>query len=123
MLMLKSPLQLHSIANITTVNDQLNQKILGNYQLLNLSITSEDLLHMTLQEPEIYVAMGNEQTTVVENHLVNQNNMKLEAVNQFINRIMLLHTEQFTYQDEVYISSILQKLGIMDVSSFIYERG
>lgn len=121
MLMLKSPLQLHSIANITTVNDQLNQKILGNYQLLNLSITSEDLLHMTLQEPEIYVAMGNEQTTVVENHLVNQNNMKLEAVNQFINRIMLLHTEQFTYQDEVYISSILQKLGIMDVSSFITQ--
>ncbi len=121
MLMLKSPLQLHSVAQITTVNDQLNEKIRGNYQLLNLSISAEDLFHMTLQEPDIYVAMGNEQTMAVENNLINQNNLKIEAVNQFINRIMLLHTDQFTYQDEVYITSFLQKIGIVDVASFVKQ--
>ena len=121
MLMLKSPLQLHSAAQITTVNDQLNEKIRGNYQMLNLSISAQDLFHMTLQEPDIYVAMGNEQTMAVENNLINQNNLKIEAVNQFINRIMLLHTDQFTYQDEVYITSFLQKIGITDVASFVKQ--
>lgn len=121
MLMLKSPLQLHSAAQITTVNDQLNEKIRGNYQLLNLSISAQDLFHMTLQEPDIYVAMGNEQTMAVENNLISQNNLKIEAVNQFINRIMLLHTDQFTYQDEVYITSFLQKIGITDVASFVKQ--
>lgn len=121
MLMLKSPLQLHSAAQITTVNDQLNEKIRGNYQMLNLSISAQDLFHMTLQEPDIYVAMGNEQTMAVENNLISQNNLKIEAVNQFINRIMLLHTDQFTYQDEVYITSFLQKIGITDVASFVKQ--
>lgn len=121
MMMLKGPLQLYTTTPILTYSDQLGSKILGNYSLLSLSITPQDLLYMTMQEPEIYVGQENNATVLVENHISNCHQDNLEFMNQFINRIMLVDTPQFTYQDEVFVSTVLQKLGITNISGFISQ--
>ena len=121
MLMLKGPLQLYTTNPILTYSDQLGSKILGNYSLMSLSITPQDLLHITMHEPEIYVEQENGGTVLIENHISNTHQDNLEFMNQFINRIMLVDTPQFTYQDEVFVSTVLKKLGIMNISEFISQ--
>ena len=121
MIMLKGPLQLYTTNPILTYSDQLGSKILGNYRLMSLSITPQDLLHITMQEPEIYVEQENDGTVLIENHISNTHQDNLEFMNQFINRIMLVDTPQFTYQDEVFVSTVLKKLGIMNISEFISQ--
>ena len=121
MIMLKGPLQLYTTNPILTYSDQLGSKILGNYSLMSLSITPQDLLHITMQEPEIYVEQENGGTVLIENHISNTHQDNLEFMNQFINRIMLVDTPQFTYQDEVFVSTVLKKLGITNISEFISQ--
>lgn len=97
-------------------------RINDNYKLMRSQINSEDLLHAFTQAPEVFLAEGD--TTNIFNSTVNVSNtqkQKLEVLNNLINRILIMDGTQFTYQDNVYISSVLNKLGINDVQSFITQ--
>lgn len=119
MLITKNPLTLQSISDFGIYSDSLGEKIYGNYQVFAAAIGGEDLIHMTMQEPDIYVGIQNNGPFLVDNQIHADNHVRLELVNQLINRIMLYDTPEFTYQDEVFVASVLQKLGVTDVNEFM----
>lgn len=121
MLILKSPLQLRTITPMKLNSERMMERIANNYQMMSLSISPEDLLHMTTLQPEVYVAIENENHLLVENQLVQKNETKIEMINQLLNRLQLYHTPMFSYQDEVFVSSVLQKLGITNVEEFMKQ--
>jgi hypothetical protein len=45
----------------------------------------------------------------------------LNILNNVVNRIIISADENFTYQDEVYISSVLRKIGITDTAFFMQQ--
>jgi hypothetical protein len=121
MLTLKTPLQLNTIRPIAVHEDELGMRIIGNYQLMNIAVSPQDLLHMTTQPPEVYVGLESENHFISETNFEQKNEWKLTAVNQLLNRILLWQTPYFTYQDEVYISTVLAKLGIGNPAEFMEQ--
>ena len=119
MLITKNPLTLQSISAFGIYSDSLGEKIYGNYQVFGTMIKGEDLIHMTMQEPDIYVGIQNNGPFLVDNQIRADNQVKLELINQLINRIMLYDSPEFTYQDEVFVASVLQKLGVAGVNLFL----
>lgn len=121
MLILKRPMQLQSISGIQMYSDKLGEKIIANYQLIGMEITSADLLHMMMQEPELFLNSESFGIMTIENPVHVTNRIKLEMINQLVNRLMLYFSPDFTYQDEVFVASVLQKIGIFDVNEFMQQ--
>lgn len=121
MLILKRPMQLQSISGIQMYSDKLGEKIIANYQLIGMEITSVDLLHMMMQEPELFLNSESFGIMTIENPVHVTNQIKLEMINQLVNRLMLYFSPDFTYQDEVFVASVLQKIGIFDVNEFMQQ--
>lgn len=120
-LILKKPMQLQSISGIQMYSDKLGEKIIANYQLIGMEITSADLLHMMVQEPELFLNSESFGIMTIENPVHATNQIKLEMINQLVNRLILYFSPDFTYQDEVFVVSILQKIGIFDVNEFMQQ--
>lgn len=121
MLILKRPMQLQSISGIQMYSDKLGEKIIANYQLIGMEITSADLLHMMVQEPELFLNSESFGIMTIENPVHVTNQIKLEMINQLVKRLMLYFSPDFTYQDEVFVVSLLQKIGIFDVNEFMQQ--
>lgn len=121
MLTIKPPIKLRCQFPLETVHKDLSEKIVGNYSLMNNFIRKEELLYVTTQAPEVYFAEGS--NISIFNDIKNENNqeIRLDVINHLINRILMSGTENFSYQDTVYISNVLRKLGIQDVSSFMKQ--
>jgi len=102
-------------------SDKLGEKIIANYQLIGMEITSADLLHMMVQEPELFLNAESFSIMTIESPVYTANQIKLEMINQLVNRLMLYLSPEFTYQDEVFVVSVLQKLGISDVKEFMQQ--
>lgn len=121
MLILKSPIKLHFSAMSAAHTEGFAQRILGNYSLLNAHWTAKDLLFLLTsdQEPE---QVPSSMTTLVQNTAYHDNqSVTIEVVNQVINRLLLDAAPRLTYQDQVYITSVLNRLGVTDVEQFIQQ--
>lgn len=121
MLTIQGTLQLNSLTPLKTGSDVLSRKILGNYQLMGPSVSAQDLLHMTMLPTEVYLQEGGGSNVSVSQNVTLANEQRLELFNSFFNRIMLLNTQDFTYQDEVFVSWFLRKTGITDTEEFINQ--
>lgn len=113
------PVAIQSAFPILTFKDVLGEKIRGNYLSFGLSIQAEDLIFMTIQPLQIYIEKGQYDGIVAEHKTINNNSLKVEMLNQLINRIMFFGSAGFTYQDEVFVSLILHKLGIKNTAGFM----
>lgn len=121
MLILKSPIKLHLSALSAAHTEGFAQRILGNYSLMNGHWGAKDLLFLLTsdQEPE---QSPSTMTTLVQNTVYQDNqSVTIEVVNQVINRLLLDATPRLTYQDQVYITSVLNRLGMTDVEQFIQQ--
>ena len=121
MLTIKPPISLRTQKRLSTIHQDMNEKIIGNYSLMNDSIRREELLYLTTSTPDIYFAEGS--STSVLNEITSQTRQefRLDVINNLVNRIMLSNTQNFSYQDSVYISNVLRKIGITDVNSFMKQ--
>lgn len=118
MIKIVSPIILKSLKCKINHNHAFEQKIIANYDFMLAHIKKEELLHLLAAEPEHEDAAG--MTTLITNMSVENNNeINITLMNQLINRIMDIHEHRITYQDRVYISCILNKMGIMDVNTFM----
>lgn len=118
MIKIVSPIILKSLKCKINHNHAFEQKIIANYDFMLAHIKKEELLHLLAAEPEHEDAAG--MTTLITNMSVENNNeINITLMNQLINRIMDIHEHRITYQDRVYIACILNKMGIMDVNTFM----
>lgn len=121
MLTIKSPIQLRCRIPIGTVHQDFSERISANYTILNSRLRKEELLYITTQAPEVYFAEGSSVSILNDIDVSNNQEIKLDMINNLINRILVAHTDNFSYQDSVYISSMLRKLGITDVANFMKQ--
>lgn len=121
MLTIHTPIGLTVNPSILTVNDNFTQRLLGNYQIIGNGLEAEDMLHFVSAPPEVYLAEGG-MTALVGNQTVYENqNFKMDVINNVLNRILVADTYQMTYQDQVFIEAILKKMGVTDVQAFIRQ--
>lgn len=121
MLKVKEPIQLKNRVIMTMSSEGFYQRISANYEMLNLEINSEDLLHLVTRPAELFLAEGDETSIFQSVNIQNNQDQKLSIINNLLNRIMMTENAAFTYQDSIFISNILRKLGIKDEKNFMQE--
>ena len=122
MLTLKAPIKLHTAQALTMASaESFGERIIGNYHILNAKIAPKDLLFLLTAPPEVLQEQGGMTTLVNNDTRVDLSNVTVDVVNHVINRILLDGTSQFTYQDQVYITSVLNRLGITNVEQFMAQ--
>ena len=121
MLTLKAPLQLHTAQPLTVGADAFGERIRGNYGLLGTHFAPKDLLFLMTAPPELPEDLGGMTTLVNQQNQVDIRSVSMDVVNNVVNRILLEGTEQFTYQDQVYITTVLNRLGITNVAQFMEQ--
>lgn len=119
MLTLKAPIQLHITQDLTGNAESFCERIRGNYSLLGAHFTAKDLLFLMTAPPELPEQLGGMTTLVNQQNTVDVRSVTMEVVNHVVNRILLDGTQQFTYQDQVYITMALNRLGITNVAQFM----
>jgi hypothetical protein len=124
MITLKKPIKLQTVRHLTTSEmsaDSFYQRTLQNYSLINTQFTAENLFFLVNSPPEIPEFSDGMTQISVQNNVSNSRDFMLNILNNVVNRILLSDTHNFTYQDEIYISSVLRKIGITDVSQFMRQ--
>lgn len=121
MLTLKAPIQLHIAQDLTGNAEAFGERIRGNYGLLGAHFAAKDLLFLMTAPPELPEDLGGMTTLVNQQNTVDVRSVTMDVVNNVVNRILLDGTEQFTYQDQVYITTVLNRLGITNVAQFMEQ--
>lgn len=121
MLTLKEPIKLNITDGFTTVSEAFYERITGNYGLMSSNITPKELLFFLSAPTELPEELGGMTTIGIQNNITDKRAITMDVVNNVLNRILLAQTNRFTYQDQVYIDSVLNKLGITDVSLFMKQ--
>ncbi|MBO4457638.1 MAG: hypothetical protein J5802_07955 [Butyrivibrio sp.] len=120
MLKISAPLEIKAKTTYIRDPEAFYHRIIGGYLLMAAHINEEDLLHITSTPPEIYIAEGSGMTGIYSNILHNEVNIrKVNILNNALNRILLSADMDLTYQDRVFITDTLYKLGIKDDRKFM----
>lgn len=119
MLTVKAPIELKCHTNMVSSWEKFYHRISGNYEVMSSGIDHEDLLHVMSVPPEVYIGDGDMTSLVNNTRIQNNQETKLEIINNLLNRITLTEQADLTYQDRVYITEVLNKLGIRNVSRFM----
>ena len=121
MLTLREPIQLKTGLTLTGGTEAFGQRLNGNYGLMTARIAPKDLLFLVTTPPEFPEDLGGVSSLELRNAFTDIQQTKVDVVNNVLNRIVLNQDHHFTYQDQVYITSVLRKLGVQDVSHFMEE--
>lgn len=120
MLTVRAPIEIKAKTTYLSAPEMFYRRITGNYSLMETPVDGEDLLHLSTTPPEIYVQEGSAMTSILESNTRNENNIKkVEILNNVLNRIVLSADAHVTYQDRVFITDALYKLGIRDDRRFM----
>lgn len=119
MLILKAPLTLTCNPSVISSQKSFYHRIAGNYGVIASGIEREDLLYMVTTPPELYLEESGMTNLIQNTQIQNHQEQKILMINNLLNRIAIMEEAHLTYQDRVYISSMLQKLGIEDIKQFM----
>lgn len=98
-----------------------NERIRDNYAVIGSNITTETLTHVLHTPPEILVAEGSESVTNIGGNAFSFTNVQQTLINNVVNRILISGDYALNYQDRVFITTVLNKLGIKDERTFMSE--
>ncbi len=121
MLTIKGPIELTCQTGMVSSWEGFYHRICGNYQMISAGIHREDLLHVAAVPPEVYIGEGGMTSLVNQTAIQNTQETKLEIINNLLNRVALTENIALTYQDRVYITDVLKKLGIENVNQFMTQ--
>lgn len=121
MLTIKKPMTLQTNTALISMNKGFCQRLLHGYSLMTARIAPKDLLFLLTAPMEFPEDLGNNTSLNLQNNFTDVRQVTIDVVNHIVNRIMLEQYSPFTYQDQVYITTALQKLGVGDVQYFMDE--
>ncbi|WP_409966932.1 hypothetical protein RFF05_09830 [Bengtsoniella intestinalis] len=122
MITIKKPIALHTAMTLSCDTGGFAQRMQANYAMMGTTVKPKELLFYVtapMELPEEW--MGAQTSLQLSTHVQNNQVVSLSVTNNLINRILLEHNTPFTYQDTVYISSVLRQLGVEEVSHFMSE--
>ncbi|MCI8670049.1 MAG: hypothetical protein HFI34_11120 [Lachnospiraceae bacterium] len=120
MLKIKGQIKLKSLRGISLTPNILYDRIGVYYRIMNLQISAEDFFHLLNRPPELYLAEGEVFHLTVNNDTGNQY-LKLEFINQMLNRLLLLENQSLSYQDSVFVTAMLKKTGIIQIGELLKD--
>ena len=121
MLTIHTPIELTVDPSILQLNDNFTERLTGNYKMIGSGLEPEDMLHFMSEPPEVYLEEGG-MTALIDNKTVFENRtLKMDVINNVLNRILVSDTYRMTYQDKVFIESVLSRVGVTDVKTFISQ--
>lgn len=121
MLTIHTPISLTVNPSMLQLNENFTERLTGNYKVIGNGLEPEDMLHFMSEPPEVYLAEGG-MTALVDHQTVYENrSLKLDVINNVLNRILVADTYRMTYQDQVFIQSVLSRIGVTDVTEFIRQ--
>ncbi len=121
MLKIKAPIEIKCNTDVTSVGDSFGERIRSNYGVMGAGLTGEELMHLVSRPPEIYLGEGGITNLVSESNIENRQYNKVEIVNNFLNRVLVNADANLTYQDRVFITNVLNQLGIKDERHFMQQ--
>ena len=124
MLTITAPIKTVLNPDLAAADEAFARRIMANYDQMSEFITREDLFHVVTQPPEIFMLGDGGSSFLSETEVHNTQLKKVEIINNLVNRILVSADSHLTYQDEVYITNVLHKLGIRDERTFmkkVYE--
>ncbi|MCD8130237.1 MAG: hypothetical protein LUE16_02985 [Lachnospiraceae bacterium] len=121
MLTIKAPIELKCGKALSSSYEAFAQRIEGNYQLTAAQMEREDLLHVVMAPPEIYLGGGGNTSILQDTRIQNNRETRLEVINNLLNRISVTEEVNLTYQDRVYITDVLYKLGVTNANQFMRQ--
>lgn len=121
MLTIKTNIDYKCLTPMCKTKDPLSEKILGDYDLIKADFIPEELLHLMTETPDIYFQEGQISNILNDNRVVTNQNIKVDVLNNMLNRLMMTAVDKSSYRDTVYIENVLRKLGITDVNEFITQ--
>lgn len=121
MLKLTTPIKTVLDPEFLASTDSFTERIIGNYMQIGTEISEVDLLHVMTEPPEIFVMDGGMTSLFNSTNVENTQIQKTKIINNLINRILVSADGHLSYQDNVYITNILHKLGIKDEKTFMKE--
>ncbi len=120
MLTISAPIEIKAKSTYLKDPEAFYHRIIGNYSLMETSLSREDLLHVTATPPEIYVSEAEGMTSILSRNERNETNInKVDILNNVMNRIVVSADANLTYQDRVFITDALYRLGIRDDRRFM----
>ncbi len=120
MIKIIAPIELKT--GIFAIRDRgFNERIRDNYAVMGSNISTETLTHAIHTPPEILVAEGSESTTNIGGTSFSFTNVQQTLINNAVNRILVSGDYTLNYQDRVFITSVLNKLGVRDERRFMEE--
>ena len=119
MLTITAPIKTVLDQDLCKSNESFAQRIIANYDQMGEFIDREDLFHVVTQPPEVFLMGGGESSFLSETEVYNTQHKKVEIINNLMNRILVSADGNLTYQDEVYITNVLHRLGITDERTFM----
>lgn len=119
MLTLKGPIELKTNRPFTGHCEGFAERIEANYSVMGTKIEAEDLLHMVTSPPEIFIEEGGDINVLSSSAVFEGQSQKIDIVNNLMNRIVVDADYGLTYQDRIFITNVLTKLGVTDVKSFM----
>ena len=121
MLTVNNTMELKSLSPICNLSDPLSERIRGEYDIIRADFTPEDLLHLVTEPAEVFFEGGTITNLFTDNRVQNTQNIKIDMVNNLMNRLVTINRQDLTYRDTVYIEAALHKLGITNVNKFMNE--
>lgn len=121
MLTIQKPLKLTARASILQLNENFTERMRGNYRMIESGLTPEDMLHFLSAPPEVYVSEGEGGSLVDFQNTFHNQDIKIEVINDVLNRILVSDTYPMTYQDQTFIQSMLRKMGVTNVQEFMNQ--
>ncbi len=121
MLKIKKPIKLQTQAVMEPRMAAFGEGILGNYEGMSAQVLPKDLLYLFSGSPEFPEDLGPVTSINLKNSFVNVSKLSIQMLNRIVNRVLLTQEQKFHYQDQVYLTQILRKLGVTNVSAFLRE--
>ncbi len=120
MLKLRAPIEIKARTEYPVASEAFYQRMIAGYSLMEAPVSGEDLMHLAATPPEIYVMEGEGITSLVQSNVRNEANLKkVEILNNVLNRIVVSANTSLTYQDRVFITDALYRLGVRDDRRFM----
>lgn len=121
MLIRTRPVKLHIGMGLSCGAESFSERVQGNYGLLGAHFAPKDLLFLMTEPPEAAESPAGMTVLVDQSGRQDTWNVTMDVVNNVVNRILLDGSERFTYQDQVYITTVLNRLGVTDTERFMTQ--
>lgn len=121
MLTIHKPIVMTVARDLLKLKEGFAQRIQANYEMTAARLTPADMLHFITTPPNAYLSKSEMAFLVSRFDMINSQQVKLQLINNMLNRIFVSDTSAMTYQDRVFVSCIMNKVGVTDVKRFVQQ--